>query len=136
MNEHIMYWDTMQFHVDAIADSLTRGLWVDNEFASFLNAHYAKSVDYWDIVDIENTYSGEGEFLGSRICFSLADFDIHIDTRYSMIEAFCDGDVFVAYYENRSDLHDCCRENALKHYPDLPHLKCHEEEYDEDEDGL
>jgi hypothetical protein len=64
-----------------------------------------------DVLDIEYTVNGEGQYLGARILVAFGGPNIWVDTRRQTVEGAWWGDYYTeSYHTDAMDIDDACRE--------------------------
>lgn len=63
-----------------------------------------------DVLDIEYTISGSGEYLGAQIAVGLGGPNIYINTRNGRVEGYWGGDEFSWSFTDKLGIDDYCEE--------------------------
>ena len=106
----------LQDHVDQIAETLRNGMTyedagMDHEEHGCEPDDVISAFDWLsDILDIEYTISGNGDFLGARVLVAFGGPNIWVDTRWGKVEGFWWGDSASAEFVDGMDIHSACQE--------------------------
>ena len=106
----------LQDHVDHIAETLRNGMTyedagMDHEEHGCEPDDVISAFDWLsDILDIEYTISGNGDFLGARVLVTFGGPNIWVDTRWGKVEGFWWGDSASAEFVDGMDIHGACQE--------------------------
>jgi hypothetical protein len=98
----------LQKHVDSIAANIGAGF---NDSDLTDDGEQMSAYDYLsDVLDIEYTVNGRGEYLGARVLVAFGGPNIWINTRTKTIEGYWWGDKAFADYEDSMGLDDALEE--------------------------
>ena len=120
--------NTLQRHVDQIAESLTRG--ITYREAEIDHTEYDADPDFLisgfdyleDALDIEYTFNANGQYLGARILVAFGGPNIWVDTRHCTVEGHWWGESAKADFMDSIGLLDSCEELARMYFErgDIP----------------
>jgi hypothetical protein len=104
-------------HVLSIIDGLENGITydecgMDHDADGREATDIISGMDYLnDVLDIEYTVNGEGQYLGARILVAFGGPNIWVDTRRQTVEGAWWGDNYTeSYHTDAMDIDDACRE--------------------------
>ena len=122
--------NTLQRHVDQIAESLSRGITyreaeldIEPEYDSDPDDLISSGFDYLSgALDIEYTFNANGQYLGARILVAFGGPNIWVDTRHCTVEGHWWGESARADFIDSMGLHESCEELACISFErgDLP----------------
>jgi hypothetical protein len=98
----------LQNHVNSIAANISAGFTDDdvNDDGEPMSAF-----DYLsDVLDIEYTVSGRGDYLGARVLVAFGGPNIWINTRTNTVEGYWWGDKATASFDDGMDLNSALEE--------------------------
>lgn len=98
----------LQRHVDSIAKSISEGF-TDEDLND--DGEQMSAYDYLsDVLDIEYTVNGRGEYLGARVLVAFGGPNIWVNTRTNTVEGYWWGDKATADFTDGMDLDSALEE--------------------------